>query len=224
VAGKDGAIEYLNRRCWEYTGLPVDDLLGWDWGWIVHPEDLPKTLTIWNESIRTGTPPDIEFRLRRHDGHYRWFVTRGNPLRDADGKIVRWYGTCTDIDDLKKTQAGLRNTEKLFRALVERSEIGFALIGMDRTVRYVSPAGARVMGHQLEDVLGIDGATHVHPEDQAKLFAWFDNHLANPGERQKATIRFLHKDGSYRKLMIWSSNLIPDPDVRAIALLFWEVE
>src|SRR5436190_23729290 len=67
VAGPDGTLEYLNRRCADYSGLAIDDLLGWDWGWIVHPSDLPETLRVWMMAIRSGTPHEIEQRLRRYD-------------------------------------------------------------------------------------------------------------------------------------------------------------
>src|SRR5512140_3317794 len=81
VAGPDGTLEYLNRRCADYSGLPIDDLLGWDWGWIVHPADLARTLDVWATSVRDGTPHEVEFRLRRRDGQYRWFLVRGEPVR-----------------------------------------------------------------------------------------------------------------------------------------------
>src|SRR4051812_14703010 len=85
VARADGSLEYLNRRCLDYAGLALDDLLGWDWGWVVHPADLPDNLVAWNAALQAGTPFAVEQRFRRADGRFRWFATRAEPVRDAGG-------------------------------------------------------------------------------------------------------------------------------------------
>jgi len=222
VAGQDGALQYLNRQGREYTGMPIDDLLGWDWGWVVHPTDLPNTLSVWNESLRTGDPYDVEFRLRRKDGEYRWFSSRGQPHRDADGTVIRWYGVCHDIEEIKQANINLRGTHRLFKALIERNPRGYALISADRTVRYLSPACARIMGHRPEDMVGTDGLNQAHPDDREALGKWLLHLLAHPGEEIEIQLRFLHHDGSYRRLAILAVNLLPDPDVRAIVTTFWD--
>src|SRR5262249_50183929 len=86
---------------------------GWGWQVTLHPEDLPKLMEIWKELLATGKPGEIEARLRRHDGVYRWFLFRVNPLRDESGRIVKWYGTNTDIDDLKRAEQRLQRSETL---------------------------------------------------------------------------------------------------------------
>lgn len=224
VAGTDGALQYLNRQGREYAGLPIDDLLGWDWGWVVHPADLPQTLAAWNESLRIGSPHDNEFRLRRHDGEYRWFSTRAIPLRDLDGKIIRWYGVCHDIEELKQANIKLRGTQRLFKALIERNPRGFALIGPDRTVKYVSPASARITGFRPEDVIGDDSKDHVHPDDAPDLLRWLEFLANHPGEEIEIFFRFRRPDGSFVKLGIHAVNLLPDPDVRAVVANFWDAD
>ena len=223
LAGPDGTVEYLNRRCAEYAGLAVDDLLGWDWGWVMHPEDLPGTLAAWSEAVRAGTLHEIEYRLRRHDGQYRWFLTRAEPLRDADGRIIRWYGTCTDIDDHKRAEAELRAVRGLFRALVERSELGFALVGADRAVRYVSPAVGRLLGRPPGVFTGTDALDWVHPDDRAAALAALAEVMARPGGHVVVSVRLRHADGSFRGVEATGTNLLPDPDVRAISVTLQEV-
>jgi PAS domain S-box-containing protein len=109
----DGPNEFLNRGWHEYTGLSPEQSNGWGWTVAFHPEDLPPLMERWREILVTGEPAEIEARLRRHDGAFRWFLIRAQPLRSEAGEILRWYGTSTDIDDLKNAQEGLRRGEAL---------------------------------------------------------------------------------------------------------------
>ncbi len=101
TAGPDGAVDYMNVRWREYTGLGDDDLLGWAWASALHPEDRARCAELWRTSVESGRAYDIEYRWRRADGAYRWMLGRAVPLRDREGRVTRWFGTCTDIDDQK---------------------------------------------------------------------------------------------------------------------------
>jgi PAS domain S-box-containing protein len=103
----DGPNDFLNKRWHEYTGLSSEESNGWGWQKAFHPEDLPLLMERWVKMLASGEPDDIEARLRRHDGVYRWFLIRAEPFRDESGKIVRWYGTSTDIDDRKRAEEAL---------------------------------------------------------------------------------------------------------------------
>ncbi|WP_257449178.1 CHASE3 domain-containing protein [Archangium lipolyticum] len=95
----DGYTEYFNPRWYEYTGQTPEQALGQGWSQALHPEDVRHALESWKRAVATGEPYGIEYRLRRADGAYRWFIARGLPLRDAAGHITHWFGTCTDIDE-----------------------------------------------------------------------------------------------------------------------------
>jgi PAS domain S-box-containing protein len=218
VAGPDGTLEYLNRRCAEYSGLAVDDLLGWDWGWVIHPDDLPTALVRWNESVVNGTSHREEFRIRRADGQYRWFLTRGEPTRDADGAVVRWVGTCTDVDDLRRAGADAREDRRLVRAFVERAPDGLALVGGDRLVRYASPALGGLLGRPPGVFPGTDALDWAHRDDRPRLAAAAADLLTRSGGQAVAGARLRHADGSYRRVILKAVNLLPDPDVRAVAV------
>src|SRR5262249_27272164 len=101
----DGANEFVNQRWQDYTGLSQEETSGWRWQVAVHPDDLPTVLERWRSFISSGNAGEAEGRLWRSDGVYRWFLIRVEPLRDEMGNVVRWYGTCTDIDDLKRAQS-----------------------------------------------------------------------------------------------------------------------
>ena len=104
-ARPDGHIDQYNQSWFEYTGTTFDEMQGWGWESLHDPELLGEVKRRWNESLQTGEPFEMEFTLRGADGIARWFLTRIRPLRDDDGTIVRWIGTNTDIDDLKRSAA-----------------------------------------------------------------------------------------------------------------------
>lgn len=101
----DGHIDYYNRRWYEYTGTTFEEMQGWGWTRVHDPQLLPRVVERWNHSLRTGEPFEMEFTLRGADGVARWFLTRVAPLRDASGRIIRWFGTNTNIADIKAAQA-----------------------------------------------------------------------------------------------------------------------
>lgn len=106
TAGLDGELDYANQECLEYFGLEAEaQILETTWVKFVHPEDLPNSVAHWQASLATGNRYEIEFRLRRHDGEYRWFLVRAQAMRDSEGAIVRWFGTNTDIHALKTAQS-----------------------------------------------------------------------------------------------------------------------
>jgi PAS domain S-box-containing protein len=98
----DGPNEFLSKRWHEYTGLSPEESHGWGWQAAFHPEDLPPLLKRWQEMLVSGNPGEIEARIRGRDGAYRWFLIRAEPFRDETGKIHRWYGTSTDIEERNK--------------------------------------------------------------------------------------------------------------------------
>ena len=102
TADPDGSLDYYNQRWVNYTGLSVEQTLGWGWGPVLHPDDLAICIAVWNHSISTGKSYAVEYRFRRSsDNTYRWHLGRADPMRDEAGKIVKWIGTCTDIQDQK---------------------------------------------------------------------------------------------------------------------------
>lgn len=97
----DGYHDFFNRQWYAYTGLSFEETKADGWSLILHPEDLDRTWKVWQHSLQTGTIYETEYRMRRHDGVYRWFLARALPMRDQEGVVVKWFGTCTDIHDQK---------------------------------------------------------------------------------------------------------------------------
>ncbi|RYZ62626.1 MAG: PAS domain S-box protein [Chitinophagaceae bacterium] len=102
VARPDGSYYYYNKQWYDYTGLTHGETEGEGWNNVIHPGDQQRAGELWRHSLETGEPYEIEYRFRRYDGDFRWFLGRALPLKDEEGKILKWFGTCTDIDDQKK--------------------------------------------------------------------------------------------------------------------------
>src|SRR6266481_8861133 len=107
----DGSAEFVNQRWLDYTGLSMEEAVGWGWQATIHPEDLGKTMETWLRIVASEESGKDEARVRRFDGEYRWFLFRAVPVRDERGKVIRWYGTNTDIEDRKRTEEKLRQSE-----------------------------------------------------------------------------------------------------------------
>ena len=117
ICNPDGLNVYFNRRWVDYTGLSLEESYGTGWNTPFHPDDKQPAWSAWNRAVERGGTYRIECRLRRADGSYHWFLTKGVPMRDAAGTIVKWFGTCTDIDELKCAQ------EEQRRSLMEKDTL-----------------------------------------------------------------------------------------------------
>lgn len=121
----DGFHDYYNARWYEFTGVPAGSTDGEGWNGMFHADDREEAWARWRHSLKTGEPYEVEYRLRHHSGVYRWTLGRALPVRDKDGVIVRWIGTCTDIDDAKRAA---EQNELLSRELSHRIKNIFAVI------------------------------------------------------------------------------------------------
>ena len=110
-AGPDGGCDYFSTQWTNYTGVAERDLLGWRWMETLLPDDREPTRRFWTESVAGRQPYDVEYRIRRSDGTYGWFKARGTPIRDTEGRIAKWFGTCTDITDRKRAEQVLKEHE-----------------------------------------------------------------------------------------------------------------
>jgi PAS domain S-box-containing protein len=119
TAEPDGNLDYYNQHWFDYTGMTLEQTQGWGWQPVLHPEDVQNCVERWSEAVRTGNPYEVEYRFKRaSDGAYRWHLGRALPVRGADGKIQKWFGTCTDIDDQRRAQDALRHSGQELEARV----------------------------------------------------------------------------------------------------------
>src|SRR6267378_2119412 len=134
----DGSNEFLNQRWLDYTGLTIEEARGRGWQVAIHPDDLSQLLDVWRGLLASGKPGGLEARLRRADGVYRWFLFRVEPLHDAQGTIVKWYGTNTDIDDRKRVETLLAGENQILEMVATGKPLGVILDGLCRLVDKLS--------------------------------------------------------------------------------------
>jgi PAS domain S-box-containing protein len=170
MAGPSGRVEYYNRRHEEYAGIHLHDD-GWRWEPVVHPDDLDATVQAWERAVATGTPYEMEHRVQRADGCFEWHVSRGVPVRDASGRVVRWFGTATNVDALKRAQERAAEQHALVEAVLDG--VRDLVFVKDRQGRYivVNQAAARLVGLPSQEVLGKRDADLFPPDFQAAALA-----------------------------------------------------
>jgi PAS domain S-box-containing protein len=118
-AATDGTAESFNQRWLDYTGLSAEEARGWGWKAAIHPDDLARLLDAFQRARESGEPFEFEGRLRRFDGEFRRFLTRGDPVRDERGSVLRWYGTNTDLEDRARAEDALRLSAEGLRLIVD---------------------------------------------------------------------------------------------------------
>jgi len=162
-----GTVNYFNKRWYDYTGLSPEESMGPERQQIIHPEDAPASMQQWQRALAEGKIFSAEYRLRRRDGDYRWFIGRNVPLHD-DGRIVSWFGSATDIDDFKKASAALGESEERYRLLVDGArDYAIFLLSPSNNIVYWSAGAERIFGWSAEEAIGQSGELVFIPEDRA---------------------------------------------------------
>ena len=204
----DGSIDFLNQRWQDYTGLSQDEACGWGWQAAFHPDDLGPLMETWRALLASGEPGEIEARLRRRDGAYRWFLIRAEPFRDDLGRIVRWYGTSTDIDDLKGAQVALQRDQEELRLITDALPQAIAILSPEGLPLYTNQVASDYTGVTLEDVGAEDYRTRVfHPEDVERLREDRQAALTHPVPFSNEQ-RIRGRDGRYRWFLMQYNPLL----------------
>ncbi len=176
MAQADGAIVWFNKRWYEYTGTTPEQVVGWGWQSTHDPAVLPQMLQRWQESIRTGNPFEMEYPIRGADGQYRWFLTRVNAVRDRLGHVVRWFGTNTDVDQVKRVQQALRDESNVLELLNSTGSALASQRDLRSLLQTVTDAATNVSGARF-------GAFFYHGKDgDGDLFTMYTLSGAAPAE------------------------------------------
>jgi PAS domain S-box-containing protein len=149
----DGHCDFLSRQWVEYTGRPEKEQLGYGWAEQLHPDDRDRVRTEWANATIRGDRFDIEFRIRRADGVFRWFRTRAVPLRDRSGEIVKWFGSNTDFDDYKRALASTAQAEERFRLVVEAAPNAMLMVDRERHIVLINRRGEELFGYTREELI-----------------------------------------------------------------------
>ena len=194
VANSAGQQEYANKRFLDFTGTTVEELRGFDGlNLLIHPDEREMVINEWLRCSALGQPLELDHRLKRFDGVYRWVRVRVDPLLDDRGRIVRWYGLLTDIDDQRRAEEALRDSEQHLRLLVETIPALVSRTTAEGTPDYVNRRIVDYTGQELEQI-----GWHVfHPDDRNSHWQKF-RHALESGEPWEDTYRLRRADGEYR--------------------------
>jgi formate hydrogenlyase transcriptional activator len=198
----DGSKEYLNKRWYDYTGLSLEEGQGWGWKVVVHPEDLDRLVREWLALVDSRKPGELETRIRRYDGVYRWFLIRVVPLLDEQGNVVKWFGSNTDIEDRKRAEEKLRQDEIELRQIADAIPHNIVVIRPDGTRLYANRTFLEYTGVEPEDVHS-EGlyAQKLHPDDLEQSNKQRQTGLER-GKPFEMEYRMLGKDGRYRWFLV----------------------
>ena len=198
-ARPDGVLDYYNQRWYEFTGFDREAIGDESWEPILHPDDVARCLETWYAAVRSGEMYQIEYRFQdRKSGGYRWFLGRAQPQRDAAGRIVRWFGTSTDIDDSKRLEVELRQSRDRFQSLTETVPQMVWTTTPDGVVDYVNRRWQHYTGVTVDQARA-DGWQHiVHPDDRERDEAEWRAAIRR-GDRHLLELRVRRAwDGAYR--------------------------
>ncbi len=192
----DGSNSYVNSRFVEYCGMPPEQIAGTGWHAATHPDDLERHNAKWLACVASGEPLEDEVRFRRADGQYRWYLQRGVPLRDEAGRIVKWYGVLTDIEDRKRAEDKIREQELELRQIMDFAPELIVVLGPKLERLYANRAALNYAGFTLEAWRQDDGEV-VHPDDRASRHGHAGRDSAHSVEK-----RLRKADGSYRWFLV----------------------
>jgi PAS domain S-box-containing protein len=205
-ANPEGYTDFLNQRWVDYTGLTAEQLQGRGWMATIHPDDLKRVLDYSESNLASGKTAEVEARVRRYDGTYRWFLFRTTPLFDRSGNIVKWYGTNTDIEDQKRAQELLATSERDLRSIINTIPTSAWSTRPDGYCDFLNERWLEYAGMTAESGQGWGWGAVIHPDDQQGLVEYWKSSLAS-GTPVESEARMRRFDGAYRWFLLRANPL-----------------
>jgi PAS domain S-box-containing protein len=193
----DGTVDFLSQSWLDYSGQTREAAMGWGWAGVIHPDDADRVLANWQAGLASGRPVEQEFRCRRADGTYHWFLNRSLPLRDDEGKIIKWYGILFDVNSLKETEHTLQTREHQLLGIIETipSMIWSASPTLEPT--HMSKRLLGYFGAPFEEFVNGGWESFIHPDDLEETAKALLRAM-DTGESFSVTHRLRRADGEYR--------------------------
>jgi len=193
----DGHVDFLNQRWCEYTGLSVAEARGEGWQNAIHPDDLPELLNRWRSILTSNALGEMEARIRRSDGEYRWFLFRTRPLTDASGQVTKWCGLNIDIEETRQVEEALHARESHFRLVFDGLPALIILMNPDGDLLRANRHCLEFFRTTLEELQGRGQVHSYHPDDRPRVLAAWKKSLET-GQPYVSEGRRRRADGVYR--------------------------
>ena len=217
-ASANGEVDYCNQYVIDYTGLSMDELRGEGWVNATHPDDVGRMADAWRSSVSTGAPFHFEFRGFHASGEtYRWCVSSALPLRDPDGRIVKWYGSVTDLDDWRRAQDALKESKEELRQLIEGIPQLLWRATPDGAVDYHNQRLLEYHGKSLEEVRGFGFVSIIHPDDRERSLTTLQESVES-GVPFEVESRLQGANGHYRWFLVRG---LPFRDARGVIVRWY---
>ncbi len=214
VADSSGAVSYISERWTEYTGEPVINALGAGWVSIPHPDDLPSVKAAWQYSLETGEAFEVETRFKHHSGQYRWMRVWAHPAKDANGRVIAWYGSNTDIHKKRMMLQAIEQSEARYRQVFESDLIGMAIGFIDGTLIEVNECYAKMVGYSRDDVVsGKVNWAALTPADYLDVEMMYLARMRETGEPQTYEKQYIHRDGHRIDILIYATFMDADQQI-----------
>lgn len=196
MADENGWIFWYNKRWFEYTGTVQEEMLGWEWKRVHHPDYVDNVVKKFSDAISAGIPWEDTFPLKRKDGNYRWFLSRAMPVKDENNKVILWFGTNTDVTEQKKYEEKLKESEEKLRLFVEGLPLFAWSADAEGNVDFFSGRWQEFSRNLADEGRGWNWEPAVHPDDlQMTLNIW--KHSISTGEEYNIIHRLKKNDGQY---------------------------
>jgi PAS domain S-box-containing protein len=214
TAAPDGSSEFMSRRWYEYTGTTSDQATGRAWHEMYHPDQRPAVLAAWQRSVATGKGFEIEAQIRGADGTYRWFLVRARPVRDRDGRLIRWIGISVDVDEQHRLREELETQSRLTRAITDNASGALFLTDASERCTFMNPAAEKMTGFSMEEVVASgkplhDVIHHLRPDGRPYPIEECPIDRALPTRaREQGVDVFVHKDGHFYPVGFTASPIV----------------
>ncbi|MCA1568342.1 MAG: PAS domain S-box protein [Acidobacteria bacterium] len=193
-----GEVDYFNRQWMEFTGLTFEQIKDWGWTQFIHPDDVEENVRRWKHSLDTGEPFQLEHRFRRADGAYHWHLSRAHAMRDAEGKVLMWIGSNTDIHDVKRAEEALKESEEQFRLFAQTATDAIINIDAASRILFINKAAEGIFGYSHADMQG-SSLTMLMPDYLRHLHQAGMNRYLKTGQKhvswESVEVPGLHRDG-----------------------------
>ena len=205
-AASDGSVDFLNQRWLDYTGFSANQALGWNWMKALHPDEIVGLTAHWKSIVSSKTPGEIEARLRRFDGVYRWFLFRAVPVKDESGNVNKWYGQNIDIEEGKRAEDGGRANEQALRATINTIPTPAFSTRPDGYVDFLNQRWLDYAGMTADQAQGWGWKAALHPDDVDRLVQYWLSCLES-GTEAEIEARYRRFDGVYRWCLVRANPL-----------------